>query len=415
MLSSSKGPTERLVDWLVMALAAATILVTLSAGPVRAAEADAALQLRIVYLSKRYAEPPPLSLVDPIVVDKGLQGARIAIRENNITGRLIGHSYELEEVVVPVSEDIAGAAKPLLEQGRALILADLEAEDLLRIADLPEAKEAIILNVRSSDDSLRQEKCRTNIFHIPPSWAMRADALAQYLLWKKWRRWLLISGKASGDREFVAAIKRAASRFSGKIVDERSYLFEAGSRRSETGHHQIQTQMPALTQGAPDYDVVFAADTAEAFGDYLLFRTYEPRPVVGTHGLTAVAWHRSYEQYGGMSLQSSFEKRTKRWMTERDYTAWLGVRIFGEAVTRANSADRAELRRYIISDEFEIAGFKGLGMTFRSWDRQLRQPVLLSGPRALVSVSPQEGFLHERFPTDTLGFDEPESKCRFHS
>ena len=27
----------------------------------------------------------------------------------------------------------------------------------------------------------------------------------------------------------------------------------------------------------------------------------------------------------------------------------------------------------------------------------------------LVSVSPQEGFLHQRTPLDTLGYDEPES------
>ena len=65
----------------------------------------------------------------------------------------------------------------------------------------------------------------------------------------------------------------------------------------------------------------------------------------------------------------------------------------------------------MLSKDFEVAGFKGQGMTFRPWDRQLRQPILLSGPRALVSISPQEGFLHQKFLTDTLGFDEPETKC----
>ena len=60
-----------------------------------------------------------------------------------------------------------------------------------------------------------------------------------------------------------------------------------------------------------------------------------------------------------------------------------------------------------------VAGFKGQKMTVRPWDHQLRQPILIMGPQALVSLSPQDGFLHQHFPTDTLGFDEPETACRF--
>jgi hypothetical protein len=52
-------------------------------------------------------------------------------------------------------------------------------------------------------------------------------------------------------------------------------------------------------------------------------------------------------------------------------------------------------------------------MNFRKWDQQLRQPVLLTSARDLVSVSPQEGFLNPNYLTDTLGFDQPESKCHF--
>jgi hypothetical protein len=42
----------------------------------------------------------------------------------------------------------------------------------------------------------------------------------------------------------------------------------------------------------------------------------------------------------------------------------------------------------------------------------MRQPILLAAPRILVSVSLPEGFLHQRTPLDSLGFDEPESNCR---
>ncbi|MBL8846908.1 MAG: ABC transporter substrate-binding protein [Hyphomicrobium zavarzinii] len=374
--------------------------------------APGALVTKIMFVGKRYAEPPPLSLLDKVLTDEGLQGARLAIKENNMTGRLVEQHFELVEVMAGETEDIVPKVRAELANGHKLIVADLEPSDLLAVADLAEAKNAVIFNARSSSDDLRQQECRVNVFHITPNWAMRADALAQYLIWKKWRRWLLVYGTTPGDKEYVAAIKRAAQKFGAKIVEERPYEFDAGSRRTDSGHQQIQTQMPLLTQGAPEYDVIFVSDVGEAFGDYLMFRTYEPRPVVGSQGLQAVAWHRSFEQYAGTQLQNRFEKQAKRVMTERDYTAWLGVRVVGEAVTRTAKNTPEDVNAYILSKDFEVAGFKGLGLTFRSWDHQMRQPILLSGPRALVSISPQEGFLHQKHVADTLGFDEPETKCR---
>ena len=388
------------------------ILTVLSPLDDRARAEKARLTAPIIYLGKRYPRPLPLSLLEKVVTDEGVQGARLGIRDDNVTGSFLGQHYELTEIVASEDEDVIPRAKSALAEGHRYMIADLEAQDLLAVTDLPEAANAMILNIRAGDDSLRQESCRVNLFHILPSWSMRADALAQYLVAKRWNRWLLIKGKTPADQQYVAAIKRAASRFGGKIVAERTYEFDAGSRRVDSGHQQIQTQMPMLTQGTPEHDVIFVADVGEVFGEYLLFNTYQPRPVVGTHGLVAVAWHRSFEQYSGTQLQHSFEKFAGRIMTESDYAAWLAARIFGEGVTRTNSAEIKDVEAYILSDKFEVAGFKGQGITFRRWDHQLRQPILLSGPRALVSVSPQEGFLHPKFLTDTLGFDEPETKCR---
>jgi ABC transporter substrate binding protein (PQQ-dependent alcohol dehydrogenase system) len=397
-----------LVGW----LAAAPSAVAIPEAPTEAP--PGALVTKILYVGKRYPEPLPLSLLDKMLTDEGVQGARLAIKENNMTGRLVEQHFELVEVLAKRDEDVVPLVRAEIAKGQGLIVADLEPSDLMAVSDLPEAKGAVIFNVRSSRDELRQQDCRFNVFHIIPNWAMRADALAQYLIWKKWRRWLVIYGTTPGDVEYLAAIRRAAQKFGAKIVEARPYEFDAGSRRTDSGHQQIQTQMPMLTQGAPDYDVIFVADVGEAFGDYLLFRTYEPRPVVGSQGLQAVAWHRSFEQYAGTQLQNRFEKQTNRFMTERDFTAWLGVRVVGEAVTRSGKNTPADINAYILSKDFEVAGFKGVGLTFRTWDHQMRQPILLSGPRTLVSISPQDGFLHQNFLTDTMGFDEPETKCRFN-
>lgn len=367
----------------------------------------------IIYLGKQYEEPIPLSLMEPVLTDKGIQGARLGILDNNATARFLGVETVLTEHIVPEDGDVAAEAKRLLADGPRLIVADLEPADLLAVADLPEAQESLILNMRSADDRLRQVNCRANIVHIVPNWAMRADALAQYLVWKKWPRWMIVKGTTPQDDDYAEAVKRAAKRFGGKVVDERTYEFEAGSRRVESGHQQIQSQIPMVTQNAPAHDVVFVIDTAEAFGLYFMYRTADPDPVVGTHGLTASIWHRAFEQWGGMSLQSAFQEQAGRSMTEPDYAGWLAVRTLGEAAARSKRRDVESLRDYIFSDKFRVAGFKGQKMTVRPWDHQLRQPILIMGPQALVSLSPQEGFLHQHFPTDTLGFDEPETDCRF--
>lgn len=365
------------------------------------------------YLAKAYEAPPPLSLLEPIIDDEGLLGARLGLMENQTTGRLLRHAYEMEEVVVPPDGDAVSEARRMLAAGQRFIIADLVADDLLAIADLPEARDAMILNIHDSDDRLRQEDCRANLFHIVPSYAQRTDGLGQYLAWKRWTRWFVIAGQTPADKAYVAAVERAAVRFGAEIVEVRSYTFEAGSRRIESGHQQIQTQMPQVTQGAPDHDVIVVADAAEAFGEYLLYRSERPRPVVGTHGLVGVAWHRAFEQFGGLSLHSSFERRFARWMRERDYSAWLAAKMFGEAVTRGNTADLAAITAYLRSPDFRAPGHKGIGMSFRTWDHQLRQPILVAGPRALVSMSPQEGFLHETSELDTLGVDAPETRCSF--
>ena len=64
------------------------------------------------------------------------------------------------------------------------------------------------------------------------------------------------------------------------------------------------------------------------------------------------------------------------------------------------------------SPEFELAAFKGQKLTYRAWNGQLRQPILLATAKILVTISPQQGFLHQLTELDTLGVDKPETKCK---
>ncbi|MGE0117807.1 MAG: ABC transporter substrate-binding protein [Dongiaceae bacterium] len=383
-------------------------------GPAAAQDSPAEVaEIPIAYVTQTVKELPPLSLVDQPTTDNGLLGARLGIEDSNTTGRFTNQHFTLDEAVVAEDGDVAAAFRERHAKGERFFIIDLPAAQLLAIADLPEARDSLLFNVRAKDDALRNAQCRANLLHTMPSHAMLADALAQYLMWKRWADWFLIVGTGDEDKLFAEAVRRAAERFSATIVEERVFDAAPGARRTDTGHAQIQKQMPVVTQDAGDYDVLVVADFRDAFGEYLPYRTWDPRPVVGTQGLVPTAWHRSQEQWGATQMQNRFTRFAGRWMTERDYAAWVAVRSISEATTRTSKTDRASVDAYIRGADFGAAGFKGQKLTYREWDGQLRQPILLATTRTLVSVSPQEGYLHEFSELDTLGYDRPDSGCEF--
>ena len=365
----------------------------------------------IGWLSQAAKRTLPLSYLDQPPEDEGIQGARLGIADDATTGRFTGQSFTLAAAIVPESGDVATGLRELSSNGVRLVVTDLSAPTLLSVAGSPEAAGVTFFNTGSADDRLRGEDCRANLLHLLPSRAMLADALVQYLVAKRWQDLLLVVGHSDGDREFAADIRHAAQKFQAHIVQEKPWTFVPGARRTDTGHFAIQAEVARFTQGI-SYDVLVVADEDDEFGDDLSYRTFAPRPVAGTQGLVPSAWARPHEQWGATQLQDRFLHQAKRWMTDRDYAAWMAVRAIGEAATRSKSADPAAIIAFMRSDRFELAGYKGARLSFRSWDGQLRQPMLLADARSLVSVSPQPGFLHQFSELDTLGVDKPETKCR---
>jgi ABC transporter substrate binding protein (PQQ-dependent alcohol dehydrogenase system) len=367
--------------------------------------------IQIAYLTLTVEHVLPLSYLDQPPEDDGLEGARLGLIDNQTTGQFLGQSYRLDEASAADDDGVIAAFKQKVASGEKLFVTDLPAKLLLRVADLPEAKGITILDATSKDDALRGADCRRNTLHTMPSRAMLADALMQYMMIKKWSKIALVVGGDPADKLYADAIRNSAHKFRIKIVKEIPWSFDPGARRTDTGAYAEEAEVARITQDVGDYDLLIVADEADNFGDELAYRTTEPRPVAGTEGMTPTAWARPFEQWGATQLQSRFLKLAKRWMTENDYGAWLAVRAIGEAATRGNTTDPDGIAKFMRGKDFDVAGFKGTKLTFRDWDGQLRQPVLLADARSLVSVSPQPGFLHEFSELDTLGVDRPETKC----
>lgn len=373
---------------------------------------DKPQRISIVFARELQDRPPPLSLLDFPPEDDGIAGARLAINDNNTTGRFLKQEFALEVVEGRSAGNLVSEVKKRVEAGAGFVIADASPETLLALAKTLESMNALVLNAGSGDDALREEKCRSNLVHTAPSRAMLADGLAQYLVWKRWNRWFLVHGTEPDDLAYATALRRAAKRFGAKIVEERAFKYEVGSRRADGGHEQIQQQIPTFTQNVPDYDVLVVADERDQFGEYIPFRAWDARPVAGTQGLVSASWHAALEQWGATQFQNRFRRLANRPMRPLDYNAWIAVRSIGEAATRTRSAAPEKLIGYMRSAEFDVAGFKGRKLTYRTWNGQLRQPILVSTDKLPVTVSPQPGFLHQFSELDTLGVDKPETKCR---
>lgn len=362
-----------------------------------------AVEILIHYIKQDVERPPTLTEMDVLPDDLGQAGARLGLSDNATTGGFLGHEYKLSFTSVSSEGDWDAALQTALAKGD-LVLVDAPVQSLLAAADSAGA-DKLIFNVSSEDVSLREAECRANVLHTLPSRAMKADALMQYLRWKQWEDLALITGPHAGDKAFGAALEAAAVKFGMKIDSSADWTIDSDLRRS------AQTEVAQFTQQLGDFDVLVVADELRDFGRYMLYNTWKPRPVVGSEGLVPSAWSPVVEQWGALQLQNRFIETAGRRMQDVDYAAWAAVRSIGEAVTRTGAADARTVRSYLLGDDFELAGFKGAPLTFRNWNGQLRQPIVLAHPRALAAQAPLDGFLHQTDPLDTLGIDAPESKC----
>jgi ABC transporter substrate binding protein (PQQ-dependent alcohol dehydrogenase system) len=376
----------------------------LAAKPAAAIPPEQTFRIGVV---RQIPEPPPW--IAPLQMppnDLGIAGAELGIRDNLTSGRFLKLDYKLSTEIVPTDGDPLPAAQKLVEAGNSFILLDVPADQLIRIADALKDKNVLIINVGATDDRLRQQDCRANVFHIAPNRAMLTDALAQFLVTKRWRNWFLMVGRTDADKLYAEAVRRSAKKFGAKIVAEKAWDYGPDARAT------AQSEVPRGTQ-VGEYDILVVADELGEFGDILPYNTWLARPTAGTQGLMPLSWHPTMENWGASQLQSRFFKQSKRMMLPLDFQMWEGVFSIGSASLKTRNNDPAKVKAQMLAPDYDLPVFKGVAASFRDWDHQLRQPILLTHATNTVTLSPQAGFLHQSSPLDTLGFDRPETACKF--
>lgn len=384
-----------------IALAASLLLFALVAG--------AAEVIRFGYLEitddPRYDERKAFFRTLSRPLGEPFAGAEVALRESRFVGQAIGVSFDIVRARGADAPALLAELDKLHAEGVRHFLVDAPGKVVAELAAATRGRELLLFNVSAPDDTLRQAQCQAHLYHTIPNHGMQTDALAQFLVAKKWRNVLLLQGPRDEDKLIGAAFENSARRFGLKIVDRKDFVLSNDPRQRELGNVGL------LTAGG-DYDVVFVADSDGEFARSVPYDTVRPRPVVGAEGLVAEAWHWAWPRHGAPQLTSRFEKQAKRHMGSADWAAWVAVKAVVEAVVRTGNAPFDKLVAYLGGEEITIDGFKGNRLYFRDWDRQLRQPLLIATHNAVIERAPLQGFLHQTNNMDTLGFDRRDSRCK---
>ena len=333
-------------------------------------------------------------------------GALVAYSESEKLFDILGKEIEISRFVVKDNEEILNKIKELVSQNTHFFIIDADSSFFKKIPEF-DLKNIAIFNITEPDDSLRQENCDSRVFHTIPSYSMLSDALAQYLVFKNWKKILLLKGPYEEDTIIADSFINSANKYGLDIIETKDFILSNDPRKRE------ENNLALLTIGKK-YDVIYLADSDGEFGRYLPYSTKNPNLVIGSTGLTAETWHWSFERHGAPQLNSRFaDIDDSRRMSNFDWAAWAAVNTIFKSSMKSKSVDSKKIIDFFKSDKFGLDGFKGPRLSFRLWDNQMRQPILLSTHNALIYKTPIEGFLHEKNDLDTLGSDELETRCSF--
>lgn len=341
----------------------------------------------------RLITPPPVITAD---------AARMAVEDLKFTTDAVGMTVTLDAQSV-AEADLVATAQAMAAGGDAYLVLDLPAADVRAVAEALQGQSVLLVNATAPQDDLRTA-CWGNMVHAGPSLRQEMDAFAQYLRARDWTDILVLEGEHPDDAGLADAFQASAERLRLKIVDRKAFTLAADPQNREGNNIRLLT-------GGVDYDVVFVADTRGEFGRYVPYATQEPRPVIGSIGLVAASWHWAMERDGATQVSSRFDKQTGRKIQPADWNVWIAVKSVITGAMKSPDKTPEGVRAYMVSDKMKLDGSKGVTLNYRSWDGQMRQPLVLATSDAVIAVAPIEGFTHQTNTLDTLGTDEAEFAC----
>lgn len=329
---------------------------------------------------------------------RAIDGARLAIKESEKFIRLSKTKFTLDYLSLESDKELKEFFKNKNNLEYDSILLDLDYQSInIIFSDIKANESQIFFNISTANNELRKNSCLENLLHTFPSTSMITDAIAQYLVEKKRNKVLMLTGPLEEDLQYSKSFKDSAKKFGLKITKERNFVNNNDPRIRD------KNDISYLTMDKR-YNSVLVSDIDREFALKVPNATSKPATITGSSGLVPQAWHWSYLRHGAPQLNGRFERVNDRRMNERDWSAWISIKVIIESVLRTQVLDNLEILDYMKSSNFRVDGSKGMGLNFRQKTNQLRQPILLvSGGNWVTKVAPLKSFTNQSNDLDTLG------------
>ncbi len=340
------------------------------------------------------------------------RGVQMGVEEANTTAQLFGKSIQLTEADAGDSPGLAGE-RLVTEHGVFALIGGVGPDGALDVGRVADARKVLFLNVGDPADALRGRDCRRFTFHVAASAAMRSDAVAQGLEGTSFpRQWYFVHPPTAEGHALYGRGRAALLRAGGKDVgaadvapDTNLAELFANAQKAGAEAVWVALQGPEQMRLAAAYRALAPAPAFQLAGPCLDEDAFRSVPADRRAGIWATMWYHERKPFGADSLSGRYLTRYGQPMDAAGWVGWLAPKILLESTERARSADPATLVSFLESERAGFDGHKGVPLSFRPWDHQLRQPLYLLRPRPQppnpVDIFEVVADLPRRVPGDT--------------
>lgn len=366
----------------------------------------------------------------------GVAAAGLAAEEANYVAEAFGKVVRLLPEKAASPDDAARKAMKLIRQGGAKAILGGGDDSLTQAIQEASTREGIVfLNTMSRSEALRGAKCHRLAFHIEASLAMYTDAMGQWLVRRaKQPRWGFLTPDSESGAEMERLAKRALRRHGGTAVARevvpasgRDYR-AALAKLAKAGPDVVIINLsgpPLLTALAQFMELGLEVHVAGAAMETLEFWQAEPTRLTG---VWPSLWSYEFRKYSGRELNKRLAARLGHPAASHAWASYTAMKAVWEAVLKSGGIDTASLVSFFEKGR-GVDAHKGQPLTFRPWDHQLRQPLMIVQSKVppkdakrwdifkLLGEVPLRGTPGKSRAAvlDTLGLSAAESKCHFSS
>lgn len=332
---------------------------------------------------------------DPLgspVWEAARMGLELARDEFSLNAQIIGQKLEVSLVPAPDAAAASRAAERLAKEGAYALIGGLGPGQAPALSQLAQRQRVPFLNIGSPLDSLRNQSCGRYVFHLEASAAMYLDALTDWYIRAGFRRWFTVYPDTEEGRALYARTRKA-------LLQRHFGAQEAGQAVLAPVRPDLARALAAIAKARADMVLLLldGPGQLEFLGQYetaglsaavtgfpypetqtrSFFAASRSRAKKAGSGYRTTLWEAKLDAYGARELNARFMGRYQRPMDPSAWAAYMAVKMLFETATLGGARERGQTLGYLEHPQTIFDVYKGIGVSFRPWDHQLRQSLYL--------------------------------------